>query len=45
MYFRKNSEIYEYNTRRKCDFHVPNFNISLFKRSVMHMEVIDCTTK
>jgi len=34
MYLKRNSDIYVYNTRRKCDFHVPSCNTSLFKRSV-----------
>ena len=29
-------KVYEYNTRRKCDFHVPSCNTSLFKRSVIN---------
>ena len=29
----------EYNTRRKCDFHVPGCNTSLFKRSVINMGI------
>jgi len=35
MYLRRNSGIYECNTRR-CDFHVPSCNTSLFKTSVMN---------
>jgi len=26
-------------TRRKCDFHVPSFNATLFKRSVINMGI------
>ena len=29
--------MYKYNTRRKCDFHVPSCNISLFKMSVISL--------
>jgi hypothetical protein len=39
VYLRINSDIYEYNTRRKCDFYVPSYNTSLFKRSVMNMGI------
>jgi hypothetical protein len=39
VYLRRNSDIYEYNTRRKCDFHVPSCNPSFFKRSVMNMGI------
>jgi hypothetical protein len=39
MYLRRNADIYEYNTRTKCDFHVPSCNTSLFKRSVMYMGI------
>jgi len=39
MYLRRNSDKYEYNTRRKCDFHFPSCNTSLFKRSVINMEI------
>jgi hypothetical protein len=28
-----------YNTRRKCDFHVPSCNTSLFKRNVTNMGI------
>jgi hypothetical protein len=28
--------MYEFNTRRKCDFHCLSCNTSLFKRSVMN---------
>jgi len=34
MYLTRRSDIYEYNSRIKCDFHVPSCIISLFKRSV-----------
>jgi hypothetical protein len=37
MYSRRNSDIYEYNTRRKCDFHVQSCNTSLFKGSGINM--------
>jgi len=39
VYLRRNSDIHEYNTRRKCDFHVPSCNTSLFKMSVMNMGI------
>ena len=39
MYLRRNSDIYEYNTRRKQDFHVPTCNTSLFNRSVINMGI------
>ena len=39
LYLRRNSDIYAYNTRRKCDFHVPSCNTSLFKMSVMNMGI------
>jgi hypothetical protein len=38
MNLRRNSDIYEYNTRRKCDFHVPSCK-TLFKRNVMYMGI------
>ena len=31
--------MYEYNMRRKCDFHVLSCNTSLFKRSVINMGI------
>ena len=31
--------MYEYNTRRKCDFHDPSCNTTLFKRSVINMGI------
>ena len=34
--------MYEYNIRRKCDFHVINCNTSLFKRSVINMGIRLC---
>jgi len=39
MYLRRYSDIYEYNIRRKCDLHVPSYNTSLFKMSVMNMGI------
>jgi len=41
VYLGRNSDVYECNTRRKCDFHVPSCNTrtSLFKRSVMNMGI------
>jgi len=39
MYLRRNSDIYEYNTRRKQDLHVPSCNTSLVNRSVMNMGI------
>jgi len=39
MHLRRNSDIYEYNTRRKCDLHVPSCNTSLFKRGVINMGI------
>ena len=29
--------MYEHNTRRKCDFHVPGCSASLFKKSAINM--------
>jgi hypothetical protein len=31
--------MYEYNTRRKCDFHVPGCSASLLKKSVINMGI------
>ena len=39
MHLTRNSDIYEYKTRRKWDFQVPSCNTSLFKRSVMNMGI------
>jgi hypothetical protein len=35
----KNSDVYLYSTKRKCDSHVLSFNTSLFKRSVINIGV------
>jgi len=45
MYLRRDSDIFEYNTRRKCDFHVPSCNTSLFKRNVINMGIRDFKRK
>jgi len=39
IYLRRNLNKYEYNTRRKCDFHVLSCNTSLFMRSVINMGI------
>jgi len=39
MYLRRNSDIYVYNTRKKCDYHVPGCNTSLFKRRMTNMGI------
>jgi len=36
---RRNLNIYVYNTRRKCDYHVPSCSTSLFKMSVINMGI------
>jgi hypothetical protein len=36
LYTTRNSDLYEYNTRRKDDFHVPNCKTSTFKKSVIN---------
>jgi len=43
MNLRRNLDIYMYNTRRKCDYHVPSCNAVLFKLSLGRE--LDCTTK
>jgi hypothetical protein len=43
MYLRRNSDIYGYNTRRKCDFHIQSCKTSsLFKRSVINVGIRMC---
>jgi hypothetical protein len=37
VYLGRNLDMSEHNTRRKCDFDVPSYTTSLFKRSVMAM--------
>jgi hypothetical protein len=39
LYATRNSDLHDYNTRRKDDYHVPNCNISTFKKSVMNMGI------
>jgi hypothetical protein len=39
MYLRRNADVYEYNTGRKCDFHFQSCNISHLKRSVINMGI------
>jgi hypothetical protein len=36
IYSTSNSNLYDYDTRRKDDFHVPPCNTSLFKKSVLN---------
>ena len=36
IYLWRNLNMYEYNTRRKCDFHVLSRNMSFFKRRVIN---------
>jgi hypothetical protein len=37
LYATRNSDLYDYNTRRKDDYHVPYCNRSIFKKSVINM--------
>jgi hypothetical protein len=39
VYSARNSDLYEYDTRRKDDFHVQNCNTSAFKKSVINMGI------
>jgi hypothetical protein len=39
FYKTRNSDLYEYNTRRKEDFHVLSCNTSTFKKSVTNMGI------
>jgi hypothetical protein len=39
LYSTRNSDLYEYNTRRRDDLHVPNCNTSTFKKSVINMGI------
>jgi hypothetical protein len=39
LYSTRNSDLHDYNTRRKDDYHVPNCNRSTFKKSFMHMGI------
>jgi hypothetical protein len=42
VYSTRNSDLYEYNTRWKDDFHVLNCNTSTFKKSVINMGIKAC---
>jgi hypothetical protein len=39
LYTTRNSDLYEYYTRRKDDFHVPNYNTSTFKKGIINMGI------
>jgi hypothetical protein len=39
LYATRNSDLHDYNTRRKDDYHVLNCNISTFKKSVINMGI------
>jgi hypothetical protein len=39
LYATRNSDLYDYNTRRKDDYHVTYCNRSIFKKSVMNMGI------
>jgi hypothetical protein len=48
LYCTRNSDLYEYNTRKKDDFHVPNCNTLTFKKIVINLGmkcIIDCLWK
>jgi hypothetical protein len=39
LYLTRNSDLYKYNTRRKDDLRVQNYNTSTFKKNVINMGI------